>query len=468
MIIPPLALLAASVLLLSHGEVYAQSAVDPRGDARPGAPSWTDLSRFSVLQEGQSISFMLETADSIPRHVSDTCQFQILLQVGKQNVGSVEKDQSALSYLVTFDLSQWDGSPWFATHIYSRFNRNGIPADTERVFDWKLSGNSFKVRFSLESLGWSWVKSKGRVVYGNGITDVVPDSGWISLTIDGTGLRPMKTRSSSRTVFTYPGEFDSLMTRYDVLQVVDTAYAQESELTSVTPIGGDTIRFIFNPFYGGAAIEGDPIFLGPGMWGKNPLWFVYFHEMGHNFVNASARFRQLYPLEMKLNPGPLPTHILFYEAWASLPAMYVYDALERKGHESGLRDSTLSHVLNEWHSTKSRFRKAWDKYKENPVYTALNPDIVDGMFLELQDRFGWSIFKKWFALMRPAAKPLVLFDERLPDDTADLQLTRWTLTAAAFSAAAGSDLKEQFKKWSFPLDEKLFVRAFNELRQLTH
>jgi len=148
--------------------------------------------------------------------------------------------------------------------------------------------------------------------------------------------------------------------------------------------------------------------------------------------------------------------------------MYVYDMLDQKGRETGLRDSALSHVLNEWRTTKSRFQKAWIKYKENPVYTSLNPDVVDGMFLELQNQFGWSMFKKWFAVMGPATKPLGLFDERLPEDTPDLRMTRCTLTAAALSAAAGSDLRQQFKKWAMPIDEGLFAKAFSELRELTH
>ena len=462
-----LALLGASVIQSGNHSSYAQSAADPKGDVRQDAPAWTDLTKISIVQEAKSLSFTLETADSIPKHVTDSCQFQILLLTEPRREYPAGTDQTAPTYVITFDLSQWDGSPWFATNIYSRFDRNGIPADTTRMFDWKLSGNTFKVRFSAESLEWASVKAKARVFYGHGVTDVAPDSGWVSLVIDRTGLQNMKTRSSSRTVFTYPQGFDSLIFRYDVLQVVDAAYVYESELTKVAPIGGDTIRFIFNPFFGGAAIEGDPIYLGPGMWGKNPLWFVYFHEMGHNFVNASARFRQLYPLEMKLVPGPLPTHILFYEAWASLPALYVFDVLDRNGRETGLRDSALSHVLNEWRTTKSRFQKAWSEYKENPVYISLNPDIIDGMFLELQEQFGWSIFKKWFAVMRPATKTLNLFDERLSGDTPDLRTTRCTLTAAALSAAAGSDLQPKFKQWAMPIDEKLFTQAFNELRPLT-
>ena len=461
-------LLLTCILLSSPYTSFAQSEVDPKGDTRNNTLAWTDLTKFSAAQDGRFLSFTVETADTIPKQVSESCQFQILLQPDIQGVPSVGSDQSKAAFLIAFDLFQWDGSPWFATNIYSKFGKNGIPADTVRMFDWKLSGNSFRVRFSLESLGWNSLKAKTRVLYNGSIADVLPDTGWVSVLLDQTGRQAMKTRSSARTVFTYPEGFDSMITRYDVLRVVDAAYGYELALTLTNPIGGDSIRFVFNPFFGGAAIEGDPVFLGPAMWGNKPLWFVYFHEMGHNFVNAAARFQQLYPLEKRLIPGPLPTHILFYEAWASLPAMYAYDMIDRLHSGNEILDSALPNVRSEWRVTRARFEKAWKIFKDNPVYTSLNPDVVDGMFLELQERFGWKIFEKFFVIMHPVAETLPLFDYRLPNDTADLRTTRCTLTAAALSAAAGSDLHEQFKEWAFPIDEGLFTKAFNELGRLTH
>jgi hypothetical protein len=435
----------------------AQSVDDRARDIPSTAPQWTDILRLSGLQEGKTLKFVLETADSIPRVVGDVCRFEILLRT------SPPTHPEGPTAAIEFDLSGWDGSPWFATHIVALASGTGLSTDTIRVFDWKLGRSSLTVRFSLESLGWSSVEAKGRIFYKDGFVDTVPDDGWFPIHISSSSLQVLKTRSSVRSVFTCPGGYDSVIARYDVLRVVDAAYTLELQLTGITPIGGDSVRFVFNPFFGGAAIEGDPIYLGPGMCGKTPLWFVYFHEMGHNFINASARFRQLYPLEMKLKPGPLPANILFYEGWASLPAMYVYDRLELQGQLPGVADSCLRHVLNEWSATRTRFTKAWTAYKQTPVLTALNPDIVDGMFLELQARFGWKMFEGFFTLLRPAGEPLPLFDERLAKDTPDLRATRMTLTAAALSVAAGTRLDTEFKQWGFPIDDGLFVRAYDTL-----
>ncbi|MCC6398415.1 MAG: hypothetical protein IT282_15480, partial [Bacteroidetes bacterium] len=306
-------LVASLIALMTtvNPALYAQGTDDPAGDTTPGAPPWTDILRLSGLQEGKTLKFVLETVDSIPRAVLDSCTFGILLRT------SSWARSEGPTVAIEFKLSGWDGSPWFATNVYSLAAGSGLPADTVRLFDWSLGANSVTIRFSLEGLLWESVKACGRVFYKDTFVDKTPDDGWLSIRIDTSELQAIRTRSSVRAVFSTPEGYDSVLARYDVLKVIDAAFTHELELTGITPIGGDSVRFVFNPFYGGAAIEGDPIYLGPGMCGKTPLWFVYFHEMGHNFINASARFRQLYPLEMKLAPGPMPTHILFYEGWAT-------------------------------------------------------------------------------------------------------------------------------------------------------
>ena len=108
------------------------------------------------------------------------------------------------------------------------------------------------------------------------------------------------------------------------------------------------------------------------MWGKQPLWFVYFHEMGHNFMNVSVRFRQLYPLEMRLLPGPLPTHILFYEAWASLPAMYAYEMmLERDSLAADT--STREHLRKDWLCDKGAIREGMGGLQGEAALYVLEP-----------------------------------------------------------------------------------------------
>ena len=107
------ALILSFILQSNHYTLFAQSAIDRKGDTRNNAPTWTDLTKFSIVQETRFLSFTLETADTIPKQVSDSCQFQILLQPEIEGVPSVKSDQSPATFLIAFDLFQWDGSPWF-------------------------------------------------------------------------------------------------------------------------------------------------------------------------------------------------------------------------------------------------------------------------------------------------------------------------------------------------------------------
>ena len=463
----PVAIFASVFLLVAPVTSCQHAAISQPLPPPKDAPQWTHLKSLLVKQEGPLLSFTLEAADSIPRSVADSCQFQILINSGLSDSRKLVVGDFSADFVIGFDLTHWDGSPWFAASVLSGFAEDGRPADTARMFDWKLGANTLKVRFSLHGLAWSTVKAKARVFFKSGWVAATPDSGYVSANVDRSVLQTLRSVSRRRTRIVYPEGFDSLLTRYGMLDILDEAYDCERELTGVRPVGGDSVRYVFNAFYDGAAIEGDPISLGPGMWGNRPQWFVYFHELGHNYMNVSARFRQLYPLEMNLPPGPLPTNILYYEAWASLPAMYVFERLERWDSTDQALKSGLADARREWSSTKGRFERAWSAFKEKPTYSSLNPDVVDGMFLELKDRFGWEMFRRFFALMRPPNDPLELFNARLEGDSRDLRTSRTTLTIAALSASAGSDLRPEFTRWGFPIDDQLFASAFAKLSELT-
>ena len=347
--------------------------------------------------------------------------------------------------------------------LIGKINETLFPGEHHRMFDWKLDANTLSVRLSLTALEWSSIKIKGRVFYGTQFADVFPDNGYITLEVDSANISGLEIASTKHTVFTYPEEFDSVLLKNHIPLVLDAAYELEHELTGIIPIGGDPLRFTFHPLYDGAAIEGDPIYIGPGMWGKFPLWFVYFHEMGHNYCNASERFGQLYPLMLSVPPGPLPTNILYYEGFASLPAMYVYEQIEKNPTILDIDPTITKEIIEDWQNVKRRFISAWNKYKDNPISTSLNPDIVDGLILELVEEYGWDIFREFYWLLRPVDKPLPLFNKHLPGDTPDLAKTRSTFTVALFSAAANVDLSKRFKEWGFPIDDELFDSAFSEL-----
>ncbi len=435
----------------------------PQQNAAIQTREWTSIVSASARQDGPLVTLQLTTAAVIPHSTATQCAFRFVLQPVHRGISSGRSEELLPKRAIQFDLSNWDGSPWFATSVYTYSGGAANPPDTSRMFDWRLTSDTLKVRFSLDGLSWTGVSWYAEITYGGKSASRFPITGFQKLEIDSAFVHPLKSVAGSHSSFTFPSPFEAVMKRESVATVVSRAYEYERALTEIMPVCGDTASYVFNRYYDGAAIEGKPIGMGPGMWGRQAPWFVYFHEMGHDYCNASARFRQLYPLTMGLPRGPLPANILFYEGWASLPAMYAFAMIVGDSASQGLSPQVYESVKKGWTEIQKRFTAEWKKYQEHPALDKVNPDIVDGLFLELQREHGWQFFKRFYALMRPQDKTLSLFDDRVTNDSTDLRLTRWTLTAAIFSALAHKDLREDFKRWDFPVDTRLFDNTYHEL-----
>jgi hypothetical protein len=459
------ALAAAAVLFSLMWEVCdAQLMKDTRGDVSPGLPPWVDVVAESIGQSGALLTLELQTAAEIPHRAGDSCAFEFVLRPAARAVTGTDRRKLPSRQIIRFDLSRWDGSPWFSMNAYFYHEGSETPRETSRVFDWKLTQNKLWVRFSLEGSSWSSLEWATRVFYGKNYVDAAPDSGFASFEVRRDSLVGLSSAKGKRSAFVYPSSFEPVLRDNKLTLVADEAYRLERELSGIVPLCGDSVSYIFNPYYGGAAIEGSPIYLGPSMWGNQPAWFVYFHELGHDFCNASARFRQLYPLTIGLPPGPLPFNILFYESWASLPAMYVYEQFMSDSVSGEIPKEVMADIRKDWEKTRKRFIDQWEKYKLKPDLHAINPDIVDGMFLQLRAAHGWGFFKEFYRLMRPQNETLSVLDSRVASDSADLRISRSTLTAALFSALAHKDLRDDFRHWDFPVDDGVFDGAYKSLQ----
>lgn len=426
-------------------------------------PGWTQIISTSTKQIGSFIALRLITASQIPHSSSKECLFEFVLHPVYNSASTALLGKVTSRLIIQFDLTHWDGSPWFATNVYMYKGGMRVPSDSSRMFDWKLTQDTVLAKFSLDGLSWSSVDWFARISYGGNYVSRYPQSGYRQFKITGAPIQPLEIQKGLHSRFIFPSSFKTVMKEASIPLVVSRAYEYEKELTGIVPVCGNTASYVFNRYYDGASIEGNPIGMGPGMWGKSALWFVYFHEMGHDFCNASARFRQLYPLTMGLPPGPLPANILFYEGWASLPAMYAFDRIVEDSSSLSVSPKVYESIKVAWVGIEKRFTAEWEKYKSAPVFAKMNPDIVDGMFLEFHHNYGWRFFKEFYALMRPQDKPLAIFKRKVSRDSTDLRITRCTLTAAIFSALAHKDLKEDFQRWDFPIDLNLFHYAYDKL-----
>src|ERR1051326_3809685 len=249
------ALAAAAVLFSLMWEVCdAQLMKDTRGDVSPALPPWVDVVAESIGQSGALLTLELQTAAEIPHRAGDSCAFEFVLRPAARAVTGTDRRKLPSRQIIRFDLSRWDGSPWFSMNAYFYHEGSETPRETSRVFDWKLTQNKLWVRFSLEGSSWSSLEWATRVFYGKNYIDAAPDSGFASFEVRRDSLVGLSSAKGKRSAFVYPSSFEPVLRDNKLTLVADEAYRLERELSGIVPLCGDSVSYIFNPYYGGAAI----------------------------------------------------------------------------------------------------------------------------------------------------------------------------------------------------------------------
>lgn len=255
--------------------------------------------------------------------------------------------------------------------------------------------------------------------------------------------------------------FGEVMRDYDVAGATDIAYLLEKELTGVTPFHGITQIFIGEPGeseeLSPCGISGNPIRLGYNVNKPpphnncirepegHPHWGIIWHEMGHNFTWASARFGQLYQGSS-----------LYSEALATLAMMYAeYRIVNEPGHFS-LSDVTVASVGGNTYGAFNFNRRIYlveglGNYEAAGAdFQQMNANILDGIFFKLAETHSWDIFPRFFKIFLPADEQWDLYNQ------ANTETKKHTVTICALSIAAGVDLREQFRDWNFPIDDAFY------------
>jgi len=258
-------------------------------------------------------------------------------------------------------------------------------------------------------------------------------------------------------------DFEQMMNQYKVANATDRAYLLQKELTGVTPFRGAHQIFIGDP---GASrdlsicgLSGNPIRLGINLGdpnlgncimagGGNPHWGVMWHEMGHNFTAESVRFRQLYFRGYNNSS-------LYSEGLASLASIYAeYRIVNEPGH-FGLDSNAVNSIRGDSYGALEFNLRNWSNalatYEANGArFSEINADIMDGIFIRLADSYGWEIFPRFFKIFQPADSRWDLLE------LVDNETKMHTLTICALSVATGTDLRDLFKGWHFPVDDAFY------------
>ncbi len=195
-------------------------------------------------------------------------------------------------------------------------------------------------------------------------------------------------------------DLEALTLDYEIVPATELAYLAETSGVGGVPFRGCRHNYVLDvtndPATGVCGASGCPTRLG-WLWGQPahntcfivndpahrvPQWFVIWHEMGHNVTCACNAFN-LFCM------GPSEPHNFAYrEGLASLAAMWAWQSVMASPGSLG----TLARQDIDQHFGQGYapiFRQSLGAYQAAGAdYDTIDPNIVDGIFLEMFDQYG--------------------------------------------------------------------------------
>jgi hypothetical protein len=317
----------------------------------------------------------------------------------------------------------------------SQVVKSGRIADTSYTFAGKFEDNS-----PLQKRLYRWLLK----VYPTG-TNWSGTSNTQDLFVGDLG--EIKAYEGQYIKFEFPKWYEPTLQKLDLVKTLDKCYQLEKELVAgKLPFKGEKQAFLYDPeilF----AHSGNPIHFGKNLIKEGDFPFnISFHEMAHNFqYDGLPGFDYLlggeYYSKTALYNG-------FAEGLATLANLYITETLKEKDVNS----QAFALIENGKEKMRKDYSEALRAYEESGANSErVTPDIVDGMLLQLGDKYGWGIYPKFFRIFLKNETTDQIYKLAGKDDT-----KRVTILVAAFSVACGDDLRDQFKKWDFPIDDDYF------------
>lgn len=308
----------------------------------------------------------------------------------------------------------------------------------------------------------------------HGVPVVFGDTPYMSLAADGVAsVNATVVRStaadlgvahryhpSSRVTYYLPDtiegiDLEQITEDYDVLTASEVGYRLQDVAMGGSPFN-DGMQYLVldvtdDPITVPCGLSGNPVRLG---WlhgepvhnscyivndpaHRVPQFFVILHEVGHNLTWASASFGQL--------AGASPDFLFVYsEGCASLAAMWSAWGIE--ACPGLVNDVGTAEIIDQFSALRDFFLADLAAYQAAGAnYADIDPNILDGIFFDLRDRFGVECWFDFFSVFAPIDRPL-------PCSVSGTE-QQASLVAAAFSASTGEDLRALFStEYGFPID----------------
>ncbi len=299
------------------------------------------------------------------------------------------------------------------------------------------------------------------------VANAFPDSDFVDLSFGRTVF------DVARQVGSY--NYEDILRRSMAAQWTNAALELEAEAAGYkTDRGG--VHWLVNDLGGTAdpndptvpcGINGNPTRLGAShakpesscviLTGTDPIpqWFVFFHELGHDYAGQSARYNQW----IENVSGSFNAAIA--EGMASAFAQYAAQTMRQRRLQLAIPDSTLQEFeRNALFPTSARWRNALNTYTSaGSPWSRIDPDVFNGITATLMTEFGTEWFARFASVLLPANSR---FEFQIGNESQAA-----TFMAAAMSAAAETDLRTRFRTWGFPIDDVYYNAIYGQLLQLT-
>ncbi len=455
--------------------VVAQSVVDSTGDIRAGDPTFLDLLRVRVRQATDKVQIDFYPSVPIPRGnqsgITATTVFEVYIDTDGNATTGAPLDDIGYDYKLRVDLSAWNGKSWIDGEASWGFDAAGNWTGSSGFYlsAADLVSQRFRWEFSLISLKWSQINWITRIYYKDHWTDAFPTSDTQALpSIPARWRMLTRWRRSSSRSYT-PKRSNRCLMPMMCSEPWISAARIESTLCG-TQFTDKPLRVMFNPWMNGVACAGNPVMLGSWNWRDEPAWFMYFHELGHNFTLAADRFQKLYPgggyTSIEGDDWHFGTD--FGEAWATMVGLYAVREMYTRPSAYGIPSAATQGLQALFQQTSSVYSSALKQYMVIRDHSHLYPDVVDGIFLAVADSFGYDTIRRWFTILRPPGAPWPLLDPIRPTTDYDgAKIRSLTITACAFSVAAGTDLRSWFiDSLDFPIDLRLYDQIRPEIERI--
>jgi len=260
--------------------------------------------------------------------------------------------------------------------------------------------------------------------------------------------------------------FGDMITRYpDMMRFLNMGYDVSSEMYGgFQPFGGD--KQIFSPIVldGHCGASGNPLAISPGCYmnygDASPQYNVIVHEMGHNFSESKGMLQLLFSDGLKIGS-------VFSECVASLPVIFFEEEIIHNGADYKIYPGSFEYEYAE----SNREYYCAEPQRGLPEFEQLITDgLIEGIFDVPNGLFGPDhVFCSFFEAFscdyiggenlfkhHMLRRFLNVFGNAESPEFIPKKVE--TYFAAAYSVAAGRDMRERLNFWGFTIDDEYYAQ----------